>query len=653
MYLLKLTIACAYVLIWNHAGSQVTPGGITTQPSFWIKANLTTYIDNGSTLTTDGQSVQQWNDQSPGANHVSQSILTKKPIYRFNTTNNINFNPFVDFESPKFLTRPDIFGGTISEFTGFVVSYAIGYQGNSPFTLSFLDVSSNQRMMAHFPHLNGNVYWDCENVSDNRISTPISNPFNRSHIGLFSNSVIDNLHEIGLNGRQLVNAGSAIVKNELNQLTIGAGLKGTPPFNAASETLHFQGKIMEEIFFNKSITGTDRRKVDSYLAMKYGITLDNSLGGTAGDYLSSSTSTIWDASINSSYHNNIIAIARDNASGLLQKQSITDDNVTTIYLNALHPFSSSANSGNISNDLSFLLIGNNNGLVCNTLASMAEVPPGIQTRLEREWKVTKTDFNETFSIDILLNSMCANITNLDVNDLRLLVDTDGDFTNASIYDDGGGLSIAYSSGKISVSGISFSQLPNNSINYLTIGSINLNATPLPSELIEFTANLNQNVTVDLSWKTATEINSDYFLIEKISEQLSQWEPIEKIASAGYSNEIKSYHTIDRSPYGGTNYYRLKIIDVNGSYKYSNIEAVNLKLNKPEIYPNPTSEIINLLFNKKLENNQSFLIYSTNMELVYTDILKEGNSRFSINLSFLAKGVYYIKIENDFFKVLII
>ena len=138
-------------------------------------------------------------------------------------------------------------------------------------------------------------------------------------------------------------------------------------------------------------------------------------------------------------------------------------------------------------------MGDDKGLVCGTATSNAEVPPTpyIYSRLEREWKVTKTNFAQDFNWDVTLHN-CAVPGMVVLSDLRLLVDDDGDFTDATVYAAGGGLSFAYSGNTIQVTGISATHIPNNSTRYITIASVSSN-TPLPVELVNYIVNMNLNL----------------------------------------------------------------------------------------------------------------------------------------------------------------
>lgn len=102
--------------------------------------------------------------------------------------------------------------------------------------------------------------------------------------------------------------------------------------------------------------------------------------------------------------------------------------------------------------------------------------------------------------------------------------------------------------------------------------------PLPVELLYFDGRLNKNKKVDLTWATASEINNDYFNIER-SQDGKNWETIDRVEGAGNSNQKLNYQTKDSNPYEGVSYYRLKQTDFDGSFEYSNIVSINYELDR--------------------------------------------------------------------------
>ena len=92
----------------------------------------------------------------------------------------------------------------------------------------------------------------------------------------------------------------------------------------------------------------------------------------------------------------------------------------------------------------------------------------------------------------------------------------------------------------------------------------------------------------LEWVTASEFNSDKFLVEKSLDGTS-FENIGQVTAAGISNNISPYHYLDTKPINGNNYYRLKMIDRDATFRYSNIVLLSNGNNiaGSKLYPNPT------------------------------------------------------------------
>ena len=113
-------------------------------------------------------------------------------------------------------------------------------------------------------------------------------------------------------------------------------------------------------------------------------------------------------------------------------------------------------------------------------------------------------------------------------------------------------------------------------------------SPLPVELLRFTV-IAKDVSVQLGWATATEINNDYFEVERSADGI-KFISIDKINGAGNSAQILNYSTVDNTPLMGISYYRLKQTDYNKKATYSIINSVRFDGRKHiicNIYPNPT------------------------------------------------------------------
>ena len=128
------------------------------------------------------------------------------------------------------------------------------------------------------------------------------------------------------------------------------------------------------------------------------------------------------------------------------------------------------------------------------------------------------------------------------------------------------------------------------------GSIDATNSPLPIELISFKATLKSDI-VELDWSTASELNNDYFTLERAAS-LEKFEKISIIEGQGTAKSKTNYSFTDNSPFPGTSYYRLKQTDFDGKFTYSEIRKVEYVISSTRlnVYPNP---IIDNKFNLEL------------------------------------------------------
>lgn len=188
--------------------------------------------------------------------------------------------------------------------------------------------------------------------------------------------------------------------------------------------------------------------------------------------------------------------------------------------------------------------------------------------------------------------------------------------------------------------------------------------PLPVELTTFAASINDDI-VTLNWATATEVDNYGFEVERqILKQVqndNNWETIGFVEGHGNSNSQKDYSYMDSNPISGRNRYRLKQIDTDGEFEYSEIVEVEVDIpivfklsqNFPNPF-NPTTEI-----NYSIPNvGTSGSISSTNVSLKIYDILGRevatlvnkkqtpGNYSVAFNARQLSSGIYFYSIRTD-------
>lgn len=177
-------------------------------------------------------------------------------------------------------------------------------------------------------------------------------------------------------------------------------------------------------------------------------------------------------------------------------------------------------------------------------------------------------------------------------------------------------------------------------NFNLIGATQSN-TALPVELISFRAQAVNNEFVQCSWSTATEINNDYFTVER-SQDGENFEKLADVDGAGNSNSILTYAHTDNEPHRGISYYRLKQTDFDGTIAYSQIVPVNLSdisIGTFTVYPVPFANNLHVVSNTEEQINAS--MYDIKGSLILSDSFM-GSKQF--DLSSLAPGNYIVRLS---------
>jgi alpha-tubulin suppressor-like RCC1 family protein len=170
-----------------------------------------------------------------------------------------------------------------------------------------------------------------------------------------------------------------------------------------------------------------------------------------------------------------------------------------------------------------------------------------------------------------------------------------------------------------------------------------NVTPLPIELLSFTAvSEYQNSSVNLKWKTATEINNDYFSVEKSKDGI-HFETIATINGAGNSTQVLNYLFKDAQPFTGINYYRLRQTDYDGQSSVSEIVYVYYYRDDTDpviTFANPVAESINVFLQNPADDFEI-----TIFDLTGKTILRNRKSGI-VDVSRLTGGIYFITVHSN-------
>jgi hypothetical protein len=172
------------------------------------------------------------------------------------------------------------------------------------------------------------------------------------------------------------------------------------------------------------------------------------------------------------------------------------------------------------------------------------------------------------------------------------------------------------------------------------------AISLPVELVSFVAHREENKIL-LSWETASEINSNVFVVEH-STDATHFDNIGEIMAAGTSNQFRSYSLIDEHPSPGVNYYRLEEIDNDGIAMTSEIVVLDFprnSLSSLSLFPNMVKGDAQLVFTSEKEQVCSVQIFNLNAVHCYQSVtnVNEGYNELPLLLSSLNSGYYVARI----------
>lgn len=170
---------------------------------------------------------------------------------------------------------------------------------------------------------------------------------------------------------------------------------------------------------------------------------------------------------------------------------------------------------------------------------------------------------------------------------------------------------------------------------------------LPVVLQNFSAEKNKN-TVFLQWTTATETKNDHFEIERKDNAGTGWQLIGSLPGQGNSSTLNNYTFTDITPANGNNFYRLKQVDADGNFTFSEVRMVNIPLASWSVktYPNPVTNNLHIDFTNDKTEAATIIIYNTAGNIVHTEQmpLVQGFNHITItHVQTLPKGLYFVKL----------
>lgn len=256
------------------------------------------------------------------------------------------------------------------------------------------------------------------------------------------------------------------------------------------------------------------------------------------------------------------------------------------------------------------------------------------------------DFNGTTVGLAWINSVCSNFFKYSVNEhfsnnnqaLRALIAHEAGHNFGANHDGGGGWIM---STPLSASYVDFSSASQNAINNAMtgFGCFTTCGTTLPVQLADFSANLMKD-QVQLQWETESEYGFDHFEVEHSLDGFN-FEVLVEQQSLGAESSAASYQYAHLHPENGDNYYRLKLVDQDGTLTYSVVKVVSYLKNKVSIYPNPASHEVTVILSEKIE--RAYDILTVDGILVKSGKISASGIQV-ISITDLKQGIYLLRTK---------
>jgi hypothetical protein len=186
----------------------------------------------------------------------------------------------------------------------------------------------------------------------------------------------------------------------------------------------------------------------------------------------------------------------------------------------------------------------------------------------------------------------------------------------------------------------------------------LGNAPLPIEINSFNSNVTER-QVNLSWTTKTEQNSSRFEIERSTVNANgvtgTWASVGVVPASGSSNSPKKYSFTEKDLQAGKHQYRLKLVDNNGSYKYSSVIETEVAIPKnfevSQNYPNPFNPTTRINYSLPFDSRVTVEVFNITGESLGQIVNQEQSAGYySVNFNSsglyrnIASGVYIYRVS---------
>ncbi|MDD4309258.1 MAG: T9SS type A sorting domain-containing protein [Candidatus Cloacimonetes bacterium] len=589
------------------------PGDVSSGLQMWLDANALTGLNNNDPVSS-------WTDQSGNAKHAVQDTVNLRPLYK---TNIINGKPAIVFDGLTNGTGDYLsIDGSIILNTNYTIIAVVKRTSSSPSSLHMFlgGIEKTQNKNLHVGWRSNSTFTHAQYTNDydirvaNYAAAAPPNVITIRHSNTLGNDTYINGALRGLN-MNVATSGRLAHLTDWQGASIGRYIDG-------SINNRLNGWMAELIVYNRYLSETERKAVESYLANKYALTVYST--ATPAHYTDMFELTVLNTKLTETKTSGGLSIKGDYLTAFARVRAGHD-----------------AETG-----------------LSSTFNPDSGAYPDFQ-RIKREWfiEVTSSNLNTTFSFD--MNVLQPTMGNPSGDKYRLL------------YRDNSNSNYTILAGSPSINGkvISFTVNPSVTITssgLYTLGTIEPSESTLPVELSSFTAIVMSQSSIRLNWTTQSETGvSGYYLLRNTSSDLATAMIVSPLIHAQNSSSSSFYSWTDTEIFeAGVYYYWLQSIDFDGSHEFHGPVSTSyfiddnptpqstLTTGISRTYPNPFNPSLSISYGIKETASVSIKIYNVRgQEMKQWSFPSQtpGTNTVVWNANSAPSGVYIIDFKAGAFR----
>ncbi|MGC9342329.1 MAG: arabinofuranosidase catalytic domain-containing protein, partial [Bacteroidales bacterium] len=401
----------------------ITPGGTGIFPELWYKPDMN--------ISLSGSEVSSWTDNSIYSIEAVPGSSGSMPDYLNNPSDRaFNFQPYLSFNgsSDRLSINLSYDDKDFDQVVVFTV-FKTGFNGSSyNDNWAFLDFDRSEFFDLYVRGDNGRLgfSYTTSGIVDAQGLSSLNDDVPHLGLAIYDNTLVEEeilIVDGAIEGSSDNNATGLKIGNTSNTRygIIGDGSEADV-FDGSGNNIYYNGEIAEILYFkNEQISNLDLNKIQTYLSLKYGITLSMPDDASTPlfderDYHASNNTVLWDYSDNIGFTEHITGIGRDDKSGLLVNRAVSTKVTAALEIEK---------TSTISSDLDFAIVGDN-----GESGQAFQGPESYPAISKRIWKADLNGNPGSVDLSFDLATMDFNVS-ADPSDFALLMDNDGDFTSGA------------------------------------------------------------------------------------------------------------------------------------------------------------------------------------------------------------------------------